>query len=396
MRIGRRHLIWIGGTLAAAAIVAALLRPPVIEVDTAAVARGRLQVTVDEEGETRLRRRFVVSAPVAGRVLRIDTRPGDSVKARQPLALIAPVRPTPLDVRTRLTAEARVKASEAALERARAERRRLAVEEEQATREVGRMKTLFQAGSVSRETLELAEARLRSAGEAAKAADAAVRAAEFALAEARATLVSEGDSEAAVPVAAPIGGMVLRRLQESEAVLPAGAPLLEIGDLRDLEVVSDLLSSDAVRVKAGTPVVITRWGGDRDLRGRVQRVEPAGFTKVSALGVEEQRVNVVIDFLDPPSERSSLGDGFRVEVRIVVFEAGSVLTVPTASLFRADEHWAVFVVADAQLVRRNVRIGQQNDQVAEVLDGLTEGQRVVIYPGESLTAGARVRIRGPE
>jgi HlyD family secretion protein len=395
MRIRRKHLIWIAGLLAAAALVSVLVRPAAVEVDMALAARGQLQVTIDEEGETRLRRRFAVSAPVAGRVLRIDTRPGDAVRAGQALAVVAPVRPTPLDARTRLAAEAREKAAGAALERTRSDRQRLAVEEEQAAREAARTKTLFDAGSVSRETLELADARLRTAREALKAADAAIRAAEFALAEARATLVSEGDTgtHAAVTVRSPIDGVVLRRLHESEAVLPAGAPLLEIGDLRDLEIVSDLLSIDAVRVKPGAAVVITRWGGSRDLKGLVDRVEPSGFTKVSALGVEEQRVNVVIELVDPPSERASLGDGFRVEVRIVVFDHSALLTVPTASLFRTDGRWAVFVVVGDRLARREVTIGQQNDRIAEVLTGMAEGDRVVIYPGESLADGMRVTAR---
>ena len=191
----------------------------------------------------------------------------------------------------------------------------------------------------------------------------------------------------------PIDGAVLKRVQESEAVVAPGAPLLEIGDLRDLEIVTDLLSNDAVRVQPGTAVVVTRWGGARDLSGRVLRVEPSGFTKVSALGVEEQRVNVVVELVDPPAARQTLGDGFRVEVRIVLSERAGVLMVPTAALFRVQGRWAVFLIVNDRLETRDVQIGDQNEQAAEVLGGLTEGDRVVVYPGESLAAGTKVAVR---
>jgi HlyD family secretion protein len=196
-----------------------------------------------------------------------------------------------------------------------------------------------------------------------------------------------------VRVTAPIAGLILRRAQESEAVVAAGAPLVDIGTLEDLEIVSDLLSTDAVKVKPGASVLIDRWGGEGQLAGRVQRVEPAGFLKVSALGVEEQRVNVIIDFVDPRERRASLGDGFRVEVRIVVWEQKDALVAPTSSLFRADGEWAVFVLDGDRIRRRIVKIGQRNEQSAEVLEGLTAGDRVVAYPGESLTDGAKVRPR---
>jgi HlyD family secretion protein len=187
---------------------------------------------------------------------------------------------------------------------------------------------------------------------------------------------------------------VLKRLQESEAVVQPGTPLLEVGTLEDLEIVSDLLSTDAVRVSPGDPVIIDRWGGQGTLDGRVQRVEPSGFMKISALGVEEQRVNVVIDFVTGRDQRASLADGYRVDVRIVVWEKADAVTVPTSSLFRAGEDWAVFVIEGDVVRRRLVRIGQRNEQAAEVLEGLAVGDRVVAYPGESLTDGARVRVAG--
>jgi HlyD family secretion protein len=249
-------------------------------------------------------------------------------------------------------------------------------------------------GSAARETAELAQARGRSANEAVKGAEAAIRVAEFAVAAARAVLISEDPRTArpALRVQSPIEGVVLKRVQESEAVVAPGAPLVDIGDLRDLEIVTDLLSNDAVRVQPGAPVIITRWGGARDLSGRVIRVEPSGFTKISALGVEEQRVNVVVEFVDSPSSRQALGDGFRVEVRIVLSERAGVLIVPTSALFRVEGRWAVFRIVGARLEKREVEVGERNEQSAEVLGGLAEGDRVVVYPGESLTEGARVAM----
>ncbi len=352
-----------------------------------------MKVTVDDEGETRLRRRFVVSAPVPGRVLRIESRPGDIVKAGATLAVIQPAALTPLDSRTQATGEARVSAADAAATRATAERQRLGVDLKQAESDAARAKSLFDTGYGSREAYEQADARVRGLREAIAAAASAVRAAEFELEAAKGALLSRGQAAGgrAVTVAAPIAGVILKRIQESEAVVTPGAPLVEIGNLDDLEIVSDLLSTDAVKVKAGADVVIDRWGGEGTLAGRVQRIEPAGFMKISALGVEEQRVNVVIDFVDPRERRASLGDGYRVEVRIVVWEKTDAVTVPTSSLFRLAGEWAVFVVDGDVLHRRAVKIGQRNDQAAEVLEGLAAGDRVVAYPGESLRDGSKVR-----
>jgi HlyD family secretion protein len=300
-----------------------------------------------------------------------------------------------LDVRTEATAEARVSAADAAAQRARAERSRLAVERKQAEADAARAKQLLDTGYGAKDAYEQLLARAQSLTQAEQAADSAIRAADFEHAAAKAALISRGDATAgrAVRVTAPIAGLILRRAQESEAVVAAGAPLVDIGTLEDLEIVSDLLSTDAVKVKPGASVLIDRWGGEGQLAGRVQRVEPAGFLKVSALGVEEQRVNVIIDFVDPRERRASLGDGFRVEVRIVVWEQKDALVAPTSSLFRADGEWAVFVLDGDRIRRRIVKIGQRNEQSAEVLEGLTAGDRVVAYPGESLTDGAKVRPR---
>jgi HlyD family secretion protein len=393
--VKRKYIWWLVTAVIVAGLVWLSLAPSVIDVEAAAVARGPMRVTVDEEGETRLRRRFVVSAPVPGRVMRIESRPGDIVKAGATLALIQPAPLTPLDARTQGTAEARVSAADAAVRRARSDSQRLSVEQKQAESDAARAKALLDTGYGAREAYEQADTRVRSLREAVAAAASAVRAAEFELAAARAALISRGEAAGgrAVTVSAPIGGVILKRMQESETVVAPGAPLVEIGNLDDLEIVSDLLSTDAVKVRAGASVIIDRWGGEGTLAGRVQRIEPAGFMKISALGVEEQRVNVVIDFVDPRERRASLGDGFRVEVRVVVWEKGDVVTVPTSSLFRTAGEWSVFMIDGDVLRRRAVKIGQRNEQAAEVLEGLAPGERVVAYPGESLADGVRVRVR---
>jgi HlyD family secretion protein len=294
-----------------------------------------------------------------------------------------------------MTGEARVRAADAAVSRAKSDRQRLAVELRQAEADASRAKALLDAGYGSRDVSEQLAARVGSLREAAAAADAAIRAAEFEAAAAKAALISRGEAAGgrAVAVTAPIAGQLLKRMQESEAVVLAGAPLVEIGTLDDLEIVTDYLSTDAVKIKPGADVIIDRWGGEGTLAGRVQRVEPAGFLKISALGVEEQRVNVVIDFVDSREKRAALGDGFRVEVRVVIWESADALTVPTASLFRRQGEWAVFVIDDDILHRRTVRVGQRNEQTAQILEGLAAGERVVAYPGESLSEGTKVRLR---
>lgn len=391
----RRHWFWIVAAVVGAALVWLALAPKVVDVEAAAAVRAPLRVTVDEEGETRLRRRFVVSAPVPGKVLRIESRPGDSVMKGQTLAVIQPAAPMPLDARTQMTGEARVRAADAAVSRANSDRQRVAVELKQAEADAARAKALLDAGYGSRDVSEQLSARVGSLREAAAAADAAIRAAEFEAAAAKAALISRGEAAGgrAVTVTAPIAGQLLRRMQESESVVPAGAPLVEIGTLDDLEIVTDYLSTDAVKIKPGAAVIIDRWGGEGTLAGRVQRVEPAGFLKISALGVEEQRVNVIVDFVDPREKRAALGDGFRAEVRVVIWESADALTVPTASLFRRQGEWSVFVIDGDVLQQRTVKVGQRNEQAAQILEGLSPGERVVAYPGESLSDGTKVRVR---
>jgi HlyD family secretion protein len=384
--------------LAGAALVAVLaavaLWPQSIEAEVAVVGKGPLQVTVDEEGETRVRDRFVVSAPVAGRVLRIELEPGDPVARGAVVATFLPADPVLLDARARAEARAAEGAAEAAVGRARAERERAKAALALARSERDRTRELAGQRIVSSEMLEARETAFRAAEEALRAAEFAVRAAEHEreMAQARvATPPRAGGRQ--TTIRAPIDGVVLRRVRESESVVAAGEPLLELGDPRRLEIVSDLLSTDAVKVRPGNPVLIEQWGGDRTLGGRVRRVEPSGFMKISALGVEEQRVNVVVDFDDPAGAWAALGDGYRVEVRIVIWEAPEVVKVPTTSLFRRGEEWAVFAVEGGRARERPVGVGRRNGLEAEITSGLAAGARVIVHPSDRVQDGTRVAAR---
>jgi HlyD family secretion protein len=383
--------------LAAAALVALLLAvalwPETVPADTAAVIRGPMEVTIDEEGETRIRERFVVSAPVNGRVLRVDLEAGDRVARGDVLATFLPAAPALLDARSRAEARAAVGSAEAALGRAQAELERAEAAAVLARSEAARHRELARQQIVSAGLLEAREAELRAAEEALRAARFAVAGATHARAMARARLDPPERAGGAITITAPVDGVVLRRLRESEAVVAAGEPLLEVGDPRDLEIVSDLLSTDAVKVRPGNPVRVEQWGGDRTLSGSVRRVEPSGFMKVSALGVEEQRVNVVIDFADREEAWKALGDGYRVEVRIVVWRTADALKVPTTSLFRRGGAWAVFVVEGGRARTRTVEIGRRNGLEAEVTSGLSAGETVIVHPSDRIEDGLRVEAR---
>jgi HlyD family secretion protein len=379
--------------LVVAVILAAALWPETVEVDVARAARRPLQVTIDEEGETRIRERFVVSAPVAGRVQRIDLEPGDAVRRGDTVARIMPAPPALLDVRTQAELAGAVETAQAAVGQAQAERARAAATFDRARSSLQRQERLVEAGVISRDELEGSETALRVAEEAQKAAEFSVARAEHELEVARARLQRPGAAGRAIDLAAPIDGVVLKRFRESEAVVPAGEPLVEVGDPARIEIVADLLSTDAVRVAAGDAVLIEQWGGGRSLEARVRRVEPSGFMKVSALGVEEQRVNVIIDFVDPSAAAQVLGDGYRVEVRIVEAQVADALTVPVGALFRSDDGWAVFVVENGRARIRPVMLGQRNQTESQVGQGLEEGQPVVLHPPDTLRDGVRVRER---
>jgi HlyD family secretion protein len=386
----------IGSVAVITVLLAVALWPRRILVDAAAISRAPLVVTVDEEGTTRVRDRFVVSTPVTGRVLRIELEPGDRVKRGQVVARVRPEAAPLLDARTRAEAEAGVESARAAVGRSRAEEQRARAALDQAKRSLTRIRPLAEDDVVPRQELEAHESDVQVALETVNAAAFAVRAAASELQRAEARLASPTVEAVArvVIVTAPIDGVVLKRIRESETVVPAGDALVEIGDPCRLEIVADLLSTDAVRVKPGVRALVEQWGGEIPLDASVRRIEPSGFMKISALGVEEQRVNVVLDFAGSSSGvPSSLGDGYRVEVRIVVWESPGVLSVPTSALFRHGDRWAVYVLERGRARRTLVELGHQTGQQAELLAGVPEGARVIIHPGDTLGDGARVKER---
>jgi HlyD family secretion protein len=396
----RRWILW-GGLAALGVVVLVLaLRPAPVEVDVASVVRGRLAVTLDEEGQTRVRDRYVVSAPVAGRLRRIELEPGDPVQAgKTAVATFVPSDPALLDLRARGEVEARVGAARAAEQRARAESDRARAQLALARSEHTRIRRLAEAGVVSQENLDQVQRNLEATTSALGAAERAAAGAlhELRAAQARALEVRPAQSGGrleTLTLRSPIDGVVLRRLRESEAVVPAGEPLLEVGDPANLEIVADYLSADAVAMRPGMPVEIERWGGERPLSGRVRRVEPGGFLKISALGVEEQRVNVVIEFEDPRQAWAALGDGYRVEVRVVTWQGSDVIKVPGSALFRQGNGWAVFLVRGRSAELRTVEVGHRGELEAEIRSGLAPGDKVVVHPPDGLEPGAKLKPRG--
>ena len=385
-------LRWSGVGAVAAAIAAVAWWPPVTDVDLAAAARGPMAVTIDEEGETRVRERYVVSAPVSGRLQRIELEPGDRITCGATIALIAPADAPLIDPRSRLELQSIAGAAAEAVAIARAERDRTVAALERAAAAERRLSNLVEIGGVSREDYERAQTAKTTAAIAVRGADHALVRAEADRKAAASRLLTPSGRGAVVTLKAPVGGVVLKRLRESEAVVVAGEPLVEIGDPGDIEIVADLLSSDAVRVRSGDAVSIERWGGAQPLAGTVLRIEPSGFLKVSALGVEEQRVNVVIGFADPLAAMR-LGDGYRVDVRIAIWRADDVLAVPVGALFRSGSEWAVFVDGGGRARLRRVAIGERNDHLAQVLSGVEPDDRVVLHPPDTVGDGARIRER---
>jgi HlyD family secretion protein len=377
-------------------LLAVALWPEATPVEVGQVTRGAMVVTIDEEGETRVHHRYVVSAPVAGTLERIDLESGNGVvRGKTVVARLRPEAPVLLDARARVEANAAVAAARNALGRARAEEQRARAALELATSELAREQELALAGLTTQQSLEARRNLVVSAEESLNAAQYATAAANAELDRARARLMPTrlAPEGKVIEVLAPVDGVVLRRFRESEGVVPAGERLLEIGDPSHVEIVADLLSTDAVKVKPGMRVDVAHWGGDTPLAAWVERVEPAGFTKVSALGVEEQRVNVIIDFEDDREAWTAMGDGFRVEVRIAIWEDEDVIRVPTSALFRVEDQWAVYVVQNGRARRVMLELGQRTATDAEVKKGLNAGQQVVLHPPDTLTDNARVVVR---
>jgi HlyD family secretion protein len=393
----RRTRVIAGAVVVLAVFFVWALQPQPVPADIAAVTRGDVLVTIADEGETRVKDIYIVSAPVAGRVERIELEVGDPVIAGETvLALFQPQDPSVLDARSRSEAEAGVGLAEA--ERARAQ-----AQLDFAEADLRRQEQLAREGTISQAAFDRAKLQVRTAKAALDQAVATAVKRRADLETSRAALAKAGRPSGPgvkidyVPVRAPVSGRLLKRMQQSEAILAAGTPLLEIGDPADLEIVTDLLSTDAVKVRAGLEVIIEDWGGAKPLKGVIERVEPFGFTKVSALGIEEQRVNVITAFTSAPEEWASLGHGYRVETRIVIERRENVPKIPVSALFREGEDWAVFAVegdASGGMARqRRVTIGSRNTLEAEIVAGLAEGERVIVHPSDQISDGVGVAAR---
>ncbi|MFO0756537.1 MAG: HlyD family efflux transporter periplasmic adaptor subunit [Byssovorax sp.] len=396
MKTWIKRSIGVLAALGVAAGVAYSYAPKPLPIDAETVDRGPIRVEVEGDGKTRVQHRYTVSAPITGVLSRPELRAGDPVKEGAPILDITPVASPLLDVRSRAQAEAQVKVAVAM--RAQAEGRRALTKQALALArtDFDRQQKLFQSGALPRASLDEAELRLRTAEQDDEStrlgiavATSQQRAAEAALTGGAAAVSAAGK----VAIEAPQTGAVLRIFQESGGVVAAGTPILEIGDRRDLEVVVDLLSTDAVNVHPGAEATIERWGGDGTLAAEVRYVEPSGFTKLSALGVEEQRVNVLLDFTGSAEARAALGDGYRVETKVVIFDLQDVVRVPLSALFRDGEQWAAFVVDQGSAHMTHLLLGRRNQRHAEVLRGLSEGDRVVAHPGDRLRDGLKVTPR---
>jgi len=372
---------WLPYVLGLALIVALGfgLRAKPAAVETALAATGPLRATVSEEGKTRIKQRYVVSSPVTGQLRRVPFKPGATVAAGDVVAVIEPMAASPLDTRSRALAEARRDSAVATLEKTRAAHA-LAISE------LKRVQRMFDAGTVSPQDIENAQLRETTASREIVAAEGALRAAVAELA-----VVGPDTVPALIEVRAPVAGRVLHVFQESERPVTAGTALISAGDPADLEVVIELLSRDGAALAPGARVELEQWGGPQPLAARVRLVEPAAFTKISALGVEEQRVNVVADIITPVAERASLGDNFRVEARVIVWETENTLKVPVSALFRRGSDSAAYIVRGGKAVLVPVVAGRSSGSEVQVLKGLTAGDEVILYPGDRVSDGQRVK-----
>jgi len=391
MKLQRRHLWYAAGGLAAVWLVTRMLRPETITVEVAPATVGRLLETVGDEGQTRVRHRHIITAPVPGRLERIALDVGDAVTAGMVVARLAPL---PLDARSRQQAEA-VLAGSRDLERmslATVDEARAALEQAQQDRQ--RAERLVAGGGVAPADLERLQLSERARRREVEAAEARARAAAHDVESAQSALVASGTVAGGrtLLLTCSVGGRVLAIPERSERTVQPGESLLEIGDPADLEIVVDLLSADAVKVSPGQRLVVTGWGGDSTLEGRVRRVDPAGFTKVSALGVEEQRVNVIGDFVAAPVR---LGDRFRLDVRVVLWEADRVLKAPASALFRRGDQWALFAIEAGRARARAVTVGHESSTDAEILTGLRPGELVIRHPTDRIHDGTRVTYVSP-
>jgi HlyD family secretion protein len=409
-----RRLFWL--VPLALVVVAVMLstRPKPVAVEAITVATASMRVTVSGEGKTRAQDKYVVLAPVHGNLGRIELHAGDAVEEGMVLATIEPIAPPLLDPLQRRELDARASASAAAARQAAASVARAENDARFAARDLERVTSLVQQGSLSRADLDTAELAAARAAKEAESARFGARVArherEMAkVAVERAALVVGEDSgrakkpkpaatetphAEALQIHAPVAGKVLRVLRTSEGVVQPGEPLLEVADLAALEIVLDVLTTDAVRIAAGDDVELIRWGGEDPLHGRVRLVEPAAYTKVSALGVEEQRVDVIIDILEPVGQRPRLGDGFALDVEVIVWRRDQALVLPLSALFRDEQGWSCYVIEAGFAKPRRVEIGQRNDFEVEVLAGVVEGEQVILHPGDRVHDGSLVEAAG--
>lgn len=386
--------------LGAGAAIWWALRPQPVEVDVATIAAGPFEVLVEEDGVTRIRDVFTVSAPVAGALQRPPRRVGDEVRADETiLAVIEPSAPGFLDLRSERVGEAALEAARAAVSLGEAQLRQAQAEQAFAESDLARAIELSRREAISARSLDQARLAAQTAATAVASAEAALEVRRRELASAQATLIQPGAvtrtaASCCINVRSPVDGRVLRVHVDSAQVVPAGAPLVEVGDPGDLEVVVDLLSRDAVRVAPGAEARIEGWGGEASLAARVARMEPTAVTKVSALGIEEQRVRAVLAFEGDRADGGRLGHNFRVVTRIVAWRGDDIVAVPLGALFRRGDSWAAFVVEDGRARLRRVEIGERNNQRAQVLAGLAAGDRIVLHPGDGVADGVPVAERG--
>lgn len=396
----RRLILWL---IAAILLVVGLyytFREQAHFVDIGYVNIGSLEISIAEEGETQVRDIYELSSPLMGRVLRLEVEAGDTVAAAETIvAKIEPSDPSFLDIRSEEEAMAAVKASEALLILAKAQLNEAESEQEFAFSELERAQRLVDRKLVSQRELDQAKKNYKTKSASVKTSLASIKARESELAQAKARLVTPLDTQDSnkeckcLSIFAPITGKILRVLHESEGIIKPGDVLVEIGDTGDLEIVVDFLSIDAVRIKPGQKVKIEQWGGESNLNGIVQKVEPFGYTKVSSLGIEEQRVDVIIDFVDPEREWESLGHGYQVEARVILWEENNVLKLPITSLFRENSEWSVFVVKDGRAILKKVKIGKRNAFEAQVLNGVENGEKVILHPSNQIENGVLITER---
>lgn len=396
----KRILLWsvIGALVITALLLAFAPRP--VTVDLVEVKSTEMTVTVDEEAQTRVHDVFTLSAPVNGKLLRLEVHVGDQVIAHETLlAQIQPVDPTFLDPRSESQARASILAAQSALKLARAEVERAAAELEYAEAEHKRAQKLFAERTITRREADAARRSYKTNVATLETTNAALQIRQFELDRAEAQLMSPTQTQertadcACINVTAPVNGKVLTLLNPSARVVQAGESLLEIGDPKDLEIVADYLSSDAVSIIEGQQVIIDNWGGTNPLEGVVRRVEPYGFTKVSALGIDEQRVNVIIDLTSPKDTWEKLGHGYQVETQVVLWHRNDALTIPLTALFRDGENWSVFVASNGRAILKHVQVGHRNGLVAEIISGVQAGEHIVAHPSDRVVDGVKVRSR---